>query len=325
MTVQAGIDEWNGVKSPVERAVSPDHISTHAHSAGGIERMLKAKKPNLANPRKPKMLVFGDAGVGKTWGALGFPTPYYIDAEGGATQAHYAQRLDEVGGAYLGPDEGANDYDVVTDEMRQLATVKHPYRTFIVDSHTKMFNSQIALDYQRMENAGSDMNKTFSAEKKGAINWMRKWLLCFEKMDMTCILICHSKTKWADGKEAGFTFDGWDKLAYELDLVVHVVKQGAARKARIIKSRLKEFSEGATIDWSYDSFASLYGGAVLEAEAHPVEPATDDQILDYTGMLDVMKVDAKILEKWGEVEVSDLTREQMQKRIDYLNSLKGKK
>ena len=45
---------------------------------------LKAKDPVNAEPSKPKMLIFGKPGVGKTWGALDFPSCYYIDTEGGA-------------------------------------------------------------------------------------------------------------------------------------------------------------------------------------------------------------------------------------------------
>lgn len=291
-----------------------------------MARALKAKDPSLAKPRKPKMLAFGDAGVGKTWAAMGFPRPYYTDAEGGASLPHYTKRLKEVGGVYIGPEDGANDYTIMTEEIKTLATTKHPYRTLVVDSHTKMFNTEVAVEYQRLQSIGRDMDKTFGAEKKSAINWMRKWLLWFEKIDMTCILICHSRAMWKDGKEVGTTFDGYDKLSFELDLVVHVIKHGASRKARIIKSRLEQFQEGTVIDWSYESFASLYGAEVLEAEAAPVEPPTEEQILDYTGMLDVMKVDPKLLEKWAEVELSDLTREQLQKRLDYLVKLqKGEK
>ncbi len=285
-------------------------------------RTLKAKDPTLAKPRKPKMLAFGDAGVGKTWAAMGFPRPYYADAEGGASLPHYTKRLKDVDGAYLGPEDGANDFEAMTNEIKLLATTKHPFRTLVIDSHTKMFNSEVAVEYQRLQNIGRDMDKTFGAEKKSAINWMRKWLLWFEKMDMTCILICHSKAMWKDGKEIGVTFDGWDKLSYELDLVVHVIKQGASRKARIIKSRLEQFSEGSVIDWDYASFSSLYGAEVLEAESAPVEAPTEQQILDYTGMLDVMRIDPKVLDKWAEIELSDLTREALQKRLDYLTKLK---
>jgi len=71
---------------------------------------LKAKKPDLIKPKRIKMLVFGKAGVGKTWTALDFPNCYYIDSEGGATENEYKEKLKASGGMYLGQEDGANDF-----------------------------------------------------------------------------------------------------------------------------------------------------------------------------------------------------------------------
>ena len=54
---------------------------------------LKAKKPEEVKQGKAKGLIFGASGVGKTWFALSFPTPYYIDTEGGADGIEYQKRL----------------------------------------------------------------------------------------------------------------------------------------------------------------------------------------------------------------------------------------
>ena len=74
---------------------------------------LKAVAPKAAEPSKPKVLIFGKPGVGKTWQALDFPSVYYIDTEGGADLAHYTDKLERSGGVYRarllqgGPDQGA--------------------------------------------------------------------------------------------------------------------------------------------------------------------------------------------------------------------------
>ena len=44
---------------------------------------LKAVAPKAAEPSKPKMLLFGKPGIGKTWFSLDFPACYYIDTEVG--------------------------------------------------------------------------------------------------------------------------------------------------------------------------------------------------------------------------------------------------
>jgi hypothetical protein len=287
-----------------------------------MARKLRGTDPKQAKQSKPKILVFGAPGVGKTWAALDFPSVYYIDCEGGANLPHYTDKLKRSGGLYLGPQDGANDFATVTEEIITLATTQHKYRTVVIDSYSKIFNTQVALEYQRMEDAKRDMEKTFGAEKKVAINWTRKWLVWFEKLDLNVILICHEKDKWTNGAVTGQTYDGWDKLEYELHLALRVTKQGTSRKAKVTKTRLEGFTDGATFDWSYATFAEMFGRDVIEADAVPVLPVTPEQIAEYQGMLDVIKVDAKVLEKWGAVDLEDLAHDDLQRRIDYLKKLK---
>ena len=55
---------------------------------------LLAVAPETVEPKKPKVLIFGAAGVGKTWTSLDFPGVYYIDTEGGADLDHYRAKHD---------------------------------------------------------------------------------------------------------------------------------------------------------------------------------------------------------------------------------------
>lgn len=288
-----------------------------------MARALKATDPKAAKPSKPKMLIFGKPGVGKTWASLDFPSVYYIDTEGGANLEHYTDKLKKSGGMYLGPDAGSNDFNVVLEEVITLATTKHAFRTLVIDSYSKLFNTQIDATAERMVKAGRDMEKTFGAEKKEAITNTRRLIRWFDKLDMNVILICHQKSQWKDGKEVGVTFDAWDKLEYELHLALNIEKQGASRKARITKSRLKEFPDADVFDWSYAAFADRHGRDVIEAEAKATELATPDQIKRYNDLLTAVKVDAKITEKWEEncPDLADLDHDGMQKRIDYLAGL----
>jgi hypothetical protein len=285
-------------------------------------RTLKAKDPKEAVPSKPKILVFGKPGVGKTWASMDFPSVYYIDTEGGANLDHYTDKLKKAGGKYLGPEDGSNDFDTVLEEIITLATVKHSFRTLVIDSYSKLFNTQVAVDYDKMETAGRDMDKTFGAEKKGAIAFTRQMVRWFEKLDMNVILICHEKAMWKDGKEIGQTFDGWDKLEYELHLALQITKQGNARKALVTKSRLVQFPDASRFDWSYENFAAKYGREVIEAAAVPVRMADDEQVRQYLALLEIVKVDPTIMEKWEKncPNVSELDYDGMQKRLAYLMS-----
>jgi hypothetical protein len=292
----------------------------------GTAMALRAKNPKHAKPKKPKILIYGKPGVGKTWGALDFPGAYLIDSEGGANLDHYTDKLARAGGAYMGPEDGANDMSVVLDQILSLATTKHEYRTLVIDSFSKLFNTAIAIEYERMESskAFKDMTKTFGAEKKPAVARTKQMISRFDRLDMNVILICHEKALWKDGEQVGDTFDGWEKLEYELDLTMQIVKQGASRKARIGKCRLEQFREGESIEWGYLPFAKRYGLEVIEAPAAPVEPASADQIQAVCELANLVKLDEEIQLKWfdaaGVTSWGEMDSATVQKCIDHLTA-----
>lgn len=277
---------------------------------------LKAKSPKKATPRKPKMLVMGEPGVGKTFVSLDFPSTYLIDCEGGASLDHYTDKLEASGGVYLGPEDGANDFETVLDQVMALATVPHEHKTLVVDSYSKLFNTRVTTEYERLEAAKRDMTKTFGAEKKPAVNLTKRMISWFDRLDMNVILICHEKAKWADSEQVGYTFDGWDKLEYELDLTLRVVKQGNSRIARVGKSRLQEFTTGEAMPWSYEEFAKRYGRAVIEADAKTVAIATAEQVEKAEKLADAFKLDEATRIKWFDKAGVDNWRQMDSATID---------
>lgn len=283
---------------------------------------LRGKDPKKARPPRCKALVFGEAGVGKTWASLDFPSVYYIDTEGGASLDHYTDKLKKVGAAYMGPEDGACDYSVVLEQVQGLATQKHDYRTLVIDSFTKLYNTEIAVGEDEILRSGGDLSKTFGREKKNAIKCTRQLVRWLDKINMNVLLICHAKTEWKDGEAIGETFDGWDKLKYEFSLALHVRKQGPQRVAVPVKSRLLEFPEGKAFPWSFDEIAKRMGA--LDAEAEAIDPATPEQVAEIQRLVKVVNVEPATIDKWWEkagVESWErMTNEDIQKCIDHLTS-----
>lgn len=283
---------------------------------------LRAKDPKKAKPSKPKILIFGKPGVRKTWVSLDFPSVYYIDAEAGADLDHYTDKLQKSGGVYMGPEDGANDMKVVVEEIVNLATIEHDYRTLVIDSYSKLYNTAIQEEYEKIESNGYDMDKTFGREKKPAISATRKMIRWFDRLDMNVILICHQKDLWKNGEAIGVTFDGWDKLEYELHLALRIDHIGANFDAVVTKSRLKQFMDGEKFKWSYEAFAKKYGKDIIEAKAQITEVASPDQVKALQGLLQAVKVDDATVTKWqSKAEVSDwsqMTSTDIQKCIDFL-------
>jgi hypothetical protein len=281
---------------------------------------LKAIDPKAAEPSRPKILIFGKAGVGKTWTALDFPSVYYIDTEGGADLEHYTEKLKKSGGVYFGPEQGSQDFATVIEQIQALATEEHHYKTVVIDSISKLFNIAIANEAERLGD-----KDVFGASKKPAINLTRRLINWIDRLDMNVILIAHEKPLWAGDKQVGVTYDAWEKLEYELHLCLNILKTGDSRKAFVRKSRLTGFPDASGFSWSYSDFAKRYGTEVIEADAKPLLLATPEQLEEVKRLLDVVKLsETDKLDKWigeNKEDLAEVTIEKMEKLISHL---KGK-
>jgi hypothetical protein len=269
---------------------------------------LVAVAPESVEPSKPKVLIYGPPGVGKTWASLDFPSVYYIDTEGGADLDHYRAKLRNSGGVYMGPDQGSLDFDVVIGQIQALATEQHHYRTVVLDSVSKLWNTAL-VDEQ--ESLGA--KDAFGAYKKVPTRKFASLIKWVNRLDMSAIFIAHQKEIWGlnDQKQReviGYGPDCQDKVEYDLHLVLRIAKIGASRYAYIGKSRLPSFPESERFDWSYADFAERYGRDVIEKEARPIVLATPEQVAEVRRLLDVVKVPDDWAEKcFKKASVEDWT------------------
>lgn len=280
---------------------------------------LKAVDPKAAEPSKPKILIFGKPGVGKTWTSLDFPNVYYIDTEGGATRNHYTDKLSKAGGVYFGPEQGSMDFETILGQVQALATEDHEYKTLVIDSITKVFNVEISKEAERLGDKDA-----FGASKKPAIAYMRRLINWLSRIDMNVILIAHEKAMWEGGEQNGFTYDAWDKLEYELDLCMQIVKVADKRLAKVRKSRLIGFPDGSTLNWSYSEFSERYGREVIEKQGGKIILATPEEVKQVRDLLEVVKLKEGTQEKWfSAAGVTTFEEMDQTKIIAIITMLKG--
>jgi len=293
---------------------------------------LKAKSPDAVEPGKTKGLIFGASGVGKTWFALSFPNPYYIDTEGGASLRHYQERLKAAGGAYLGPEDGALDFSCIIEQMQALATEPHGYKTLIIDSITKVFQVAIANEAERLGD-----KDVFGASKKPAIAQMRRIVNWAMKLDMNIWFVAHEGVEWGvnpktqQREEIGKIPDTWEKLMYELHLCMRVIRRGREFPALgiVAKSRLTGFPLFDTFPLEYGEFAQRYGKDYIEAATKRITLATPEQVADIKRLVDLLRVSAedqeKVLTKEGAESWEEVTTERAEYMLAKLNKkLTGK-
>ena len=294
---------------------------------------LKAVRPEVVEEGKPKFMISGKAGVGKTFFALAFPSAYYIDTEGGAVRKQYREKLITAGGAYMGKDQGSQDFNTVIDELKVLATTRHGYKTLIIDSFSHLYNLAAAIAEEKI---GND----FGRDKKEANRPTRQLMRWIDNLDMNVILVCHQKDKWErKGKDiinSGTTFDGFDKMEFILDLWVEINKLGRERTFIVKKSRIDSLPEGLEMPLEYGKFAELYGKSIIEKPSEPIRMATAEHVAELNTLLSVINVDKAETDKWltkAKVDsFEEMTEEHiascinfLKKKLAGLNGTAGKK
>lgn len=280
--------------------------------------MLKAKKPELIKPSKPKFILSGKAGVGKTFLMLDFKKPFVIDTEGGCTEPQYVQKMQATGAGYMGKEEGSQDFKTVIEQVKELATTQHDYQTLIIDSFTKLYNLTAAIAEEKVGNV-------YQADKKEAQKPTRQLQLWMDRLDMVICLVCHSKAKWDNGQPTGTTtFDGWDKLEYDLNLWIELVQTGKRRDIVVRKSRLEGFVLGNSYPADYDTFAKLYGKEIIEKPSEQLILAGPDQVTEAKHLVGVFNISEddqqKALKKYDVEKYEELTSEEIGKIISSLKS-----
>jgi hypothetical protein len=254
--------------------------------------------------------MFGPAGVGKTTAAIQFPNSYIIDGERGTE--NYDKLITESGSAVF----QTTDINEVLQEVKALLTVKHDYRTLVIDPITPIFND--LLDKCESQ-VGSDFGRHFGAANKT----MKRLANLIMNLDMNVIITAHAKTEYGQNlAKIGYTFDGWRQLDYWFDLVVELGKKGKKRHAKVVKTRIETFPDEDVFEWSYDAIKKRYDTSILEREAQTIALATTEQVREVKELLNIVRLPEGLVDKWfskAQVDTwEDMSAETIAKCIQYV-------
>lgn len=289
---------------------------------------LKGIKPEIVVPSKPKILISGPAGTWKSSFCLHAEKPFYIDTESGIVREQYMEKLIASGGSYFGPQQGSQDFAEITAQVKALATEKHDFKVVVVDSLTKPFR----LDMFAAEDRGvsSEFKKSQKEAEKSARK-MLSWLMRPD-LDLTVIMVCHSKDKWTkEGTQLikeDTIWDGPEKLDYDLDLWLETKMIGKEVQARIKKSRVKGFEMGMIIPFDFATFKKMYGAAVIDRPVKPIVLASEDQVKEIKRLITLLSIPQEDFDKWltkaQATEPEDLSAENADKMLKFLETkIKG--
>ena len=276
---------------------------------------LKGQKPMSKNPRL-KLLMYGNAGVGKTTASCMLPRPYIIDSEHGTD--HYADLINKAGGVV----HQTTDMAEVIEDVRKLSTEEHPYKTVVIDPITPLY---FDLVEKCEEEVGSEWGRHYGEANKH----MKRLVNLLMRLDMNVVVTAHEKTIYGDDmKKTGITFDGWKKLDYIFDLVLELKRKTPTKRfAKVVKSRIESFPDGESFEWNYSSLTDRYSQDEIERDVEVVETITKEQIEEINLMSEKLTDGQEFVDKMmrrAKVDImSDLTFEQADKLIAYFHKTLG--
>jgi hypothetical protein len=256
--------------------------------------------------------MYGPAGVGKTTAAIQFPNSYVIDCERGAE--NYDKLITQSGSAVF----QTNDINEVIAEVKSLLTVKHDYRTLVIDPITTVYNDLLEKSELKV---GSDFGRHYGAANKE----MKRLANLILALDMNVVVTAHAKKEYGDNlKVLGHTFDGWRQLDYWFDLVIELGKRGRKRMAKVVKTRVGSFPDEEQFEWSYEAIKARYDAAMLEKESTAVALATPEQVGEIKALLGVVRLPDGTTDKWfakaGVETWEDMPADALSKCIDYVKN-----
>lgn len=285
--------------------------------------MLKAKKPEF-EPNRFRALLFGNAGSGKTHLCCSLPNTYFIDTEGVLKYKHFVSMLRDNNSA------ATSIYDIsdIINEVKELMTVKHDYKTLVIDSITFPYALLANMEAERLckktpDKEGTEYGANLAKSKR--LTFHLGMLLT--RLDMNVIVTAHEKAKYEKNVEIGKDFDVNEKMSYALGTTMHLRLNGNSRVAFFEKSRYSELPNKGIIDFNdgYEVLKNRFGEDMFVRESSVEKFANKEQISELKKLISILNVPDETIQKWltsaKSTSLEEMSAEQIGKCIVYL---KGK-
>ncbi len=284
-------------------------------------------KPPVAKPTRLRALIYATKGVGKTHLCTSIPNTYYIDTEGLEDYPKFVKILKKNNGEII----RLNEFSEIIDEVKELITIKHNYKTLVIDSVSFPYGFLANLEAERLSKKDLSKEGTeYGANLAKAKRLTFHLGMLLTRLDMNIIVTAHEKAKFQDGKEIGSAPDINEKMEYALGTVIRFKMFGKQRKAFVEKTRYEnnELESGEIIDFpddkGYEIFKDRFGEEVFSRETITETLADKEQIKEFNRLKDLLKISDEITDKWfikfNSTEAAELNTSDIQKCIDKMKS-----
>lgn len=198
---------------------------------------LRAKKPEAVKNIRFKAVLYADKGAGKTHFCCSIPHSYYIDTEKLQDYDKFVDMIISNQGdiVYL------TELQEIITEVKTLMSVKHHYKTLIIDSITfpAMWLAQMEAERIIKNSKNPELSLSFSPQLQKVKRLTNTLAMMLMRLDMNVILCAHEKQKYQKGEQIGVEAEVSEKMAYALGTVLNLRLIAGKRKLYVDKSRYK--------------------------------------------------------------------------------------
>jgi hypothetical protein len=260
--------------------------------------VLRATKPTLEANRF-RALIYGNKGTGKTHFAVSLPNVYFIDTEGVLKYKKFVEMLQKNNSDTI----ALYELTEIIKEVKELLTVKHDFKTLVIDSITFPYNLLSHLEVERLVKKAPNTEGTeFGANVAKAKRLTFHLGMLLTRLDMNVIVIAHEKSKFRDGKDAGLEPDVNEKMGYALGTQLHFRMQGSSRKAFVEKSRYDDHElknlELLDFEDGYEVIKKRFGEDMFLRDSVIEILATEGQIKEVRRLQELLSYPEESLQKW---------------------------
>lgn len=184
-----------------------------------MKSLIKSPQEILVN-RSIQMLIYGQAGVGKTTFALSAPEPLLLDFDGGVSRVNPGHRCDTV---------QISDYQEALDVLKEDLS---KYKTIIIDTGGKMLDfmaSWILRSNEKLAKRNGMLTMDGFAARKAEFN---RFCRLIRALGKHIIFVAHRTTQKENDQIRYVPIFGgssYDDLVAELDLVGYIETTGRKR------------------------------------------------------------------------------------------------